>query len=193
MYFFIRRNNSKKIPKFDCEYINTKKPHMKMKKLLLLLLIISPFTLYSQVYITPYVSSGYINHLGRKGINTELGIEAELFKRLDLSINYRYTKADRAIGNEVEISGITSNISYVLINRNNHRFMFGPGLTFGRYTRNSDYLGFEKEYKSLWFDFVKLRYDYTINEKIRVGTIVNLTGDDGDSSTYFGLLIGYKF
>ena len=30
---------------------------MKMKKLLLLLLIISPFTLYSQVYVTPYVSN----------------------------------------------------------------------------------------------------------------------------------------
>ena len=166
---------------------------MKMKKLLLLLLIISPVTLHSQVYITPYVSSGYINHLGRKGINTELGVEAELFKRLDLSFSYRYTKANRDVGNEVTISGLTSNISYILINRNDHRFMLGPGLTFGRYTRYTDYFGFEKEYKSLWFDYLKLRYDYTINEKIRVGTIVNLTGDDGDSSTYFGLLIGYKF
>jgi hypothetical protein len=166
---------------------------MRMKKLLLLLLIISPFTLHSQVYITPYASSGYINHLGRNGINTELGIETEFFKRLDLSINYRYSKANRDVGNEVTISGITSNISYILINRNNHRFMLGPGLTLGRYTRHTDYLGFEKEYESLWFDFVKLRYDYTIHDKIRVGAIIYLTGDDGDSSTYFGLLIGYKF
>lgn len=166
---------------------------MKIKRLLLLLLIIYPFNLQSQVSITPYVSSGYINHLGRTGINSEFGIEAEFFKRLDLSINYRYTKANRDVGNEVTISGITSNISYILINRNNHRFMLGPGLTLGRYTRYTDYLGFEKEYESLWFDFVKLRYDYTIQDKIRVGTIVYLTGDDGDSSTYFGLLIGYKF
>jgi hypothetical protein len=166
---------------------------MKMKKLLFLLLIIFPFTLHSQVYISPYASSGYINHLGRNGINTELGVEAEFFKRLDLSINYRYTKANRDERNEVTISGVTSNISYILINRNNHRFMLGPGLTLGRYKRFTDYLGFEKEYESLWFDYVKLRYDYAIHDKIRVGTIIHLTGDDGDSSTYFGLLIGYKF
>lgn len=164
-----------------------------MKKLLLFLLIIFPFSLYSQVNITPYVSSGYIKHLGRTGINSEFGIEAEFFKRLDLSINYRYTKADRDIGNEVTISGITSNISYILINRNNHRFMLGPGLTLGTYKRYTHYLGFEKEYESLWFDFVKLRYDYTIQDKYRVGSIIYLTGDDGDSSTYFGLLFGYKF
>jgi hypothetical protein len=164
-----------------------------MKKLLLFFSIITQCTLYSQVHITPYVSSGYINHLGRNGINTELGIDAEFFKRLDLSINYRYTKANRDIGNEVTISGMSSNISYILINRNNHRFMFGPGLTLGKYRRYTDYLGFEKEYESLWFDFVKLRYDYTIFDKIRLGSIIYLTGDDGDSSTYFGLLIGYKF
>lgn len=164
-----------------------------MKKLLLLLLIISPFTLYSQVYITPYVSSGYINHLGRNGINTELGIEAEFFKQLDLSINYRYTKANRDIGNEVTISGISSNISYIIINRNNHRFMLGPGLTLGRYKRYTDYLGLDNHYESFWFDPVKLRYDYTILDKIRVGAIISLTGEDRDGSTYFGVLIGYKF
>lgn len=164
-----------------------------MKKLILLLLIITPWTLYSQVHITPYISSGYINHLGRNGLNTELGVEAEFFKRLDLSINYRYTKANREIRNEVTISGISSHISYILINRSNHRIMLGPGLTLGKYKRYTDYLGFEKEYESLWFDFVKLRYDYTFSDNIRVGSIINLTGDDGDSSTYFGFLIGYKF
>lgn len=164
-----------------------------MKKLLLLLLIIFPFTLHSQIYVTPYVSSGYINHLGRNGINTELGIDAEFFKRLDLSVNYRYTKATRDVGNDITISGMTTNISYILINRNNHRFMLGPGFTLGRYKRYTDYLGLEKEYESLWFDFVKLRYDYTIQDKFRLGTIIYLAGDDGDSSAYFGLLFGCKF
>ena len=71
--------------------------------------------------------------------------------------------------------------------------MIGPGLTLGRYTRYTEYIGFEKEYESLWFDFIKLRYDYTISDKVRVGSIIELTGDDGDSSTYFGFLVGYKF
>lgn len=164
-----------------------------MKKLLISLLIICPITLFSQVNITPYVSSGYISHLGRKGINYEMGLEAEFFRRLDFSVNYRYAKATRDVGNDVTISGISSNISYILINRNNHRFMLGPGFTYGNYKRYTDYLGFEKEYRSAWFDFVKLRYDYTILDRYRIGAIVSLTGDDGDSSTYLGLLFGYKF
>jgi hypothetical protein len=166
---------------------------MKMKKLLLLLLIISPLTLHSQIHITPYVSSGYINHLGRDGLNTEFGVEAEFFKRLDLSINYRFAKATRDIGNDVTFSGISSTISYILINQNNHRFMLGTGLTNGRYKRYTDYLGFEKEYEDSWWDPIKLRYDYTLPDKIRVGAIISLTGEDGDSSTYFGVLLGYKF
>jgi len=164
-----------------------------MKKLFLLLFSILPFALYSQVHITPYVSLGYISHLERNGINTELGIEAEFLKRLDLSINYRYAKAINDIGNDVIISGIASNISYILINRNNHRFMLGTGLTYGKYTRYTDYLGLEKEYEDSWWDPVKLRYDYTLREKIRVGAIFSITGDDGDGSTYFGVLVGYKF
>jgi hypothetical protein len=164
-----------------------------MKKLLLLLLIITPLTLYSQVHITPYVSSGYINHLGRNGVNSELGIEAEFFKRLDLSINYRSTKATRDVGNDVTISGISSNISFILINRNNHRFMLGTGLTYGKYKRYTDYLGLDNHYEEAWWDPAKLRYDYTIQDKIRVGAIISLTGEDGDGSTYFGVLLGYKF
>lgn len=164
-----------------------------MKKLLLLLFIIFPFTLNSQVYITPYVSSGYINHLGRTGINSEFGIEAEFFKRVDLSINYRSAKATRDIGNDVTISGISSNISYILINRNNHRFMLGTGLTYGKYKRYTDYLGLDNHYEESWWDPIKLRYDYTIHDRIRVGAIISITGEDGDGSTYFGALLGYKF
>lgn len=164
-----------------------------MKKLLLLLFIVLPFTLHSQVFITPYVSSGYINHLGRNGINSEFGIEAEFFKRLDLSVNYRYTKATRDIGNDVTISGMSSTISYILINRNNHRFMLGTGLTYGKYKRYTDYLGLDNHYEQVWWDPVKLRYDYTIHDRIRVGAIFSLTGEDGDGSTYIGVLLGYKF
>ena len=164
-----------------------------MKKLLPLLLIIFPFTLHSQIYVTPYISSGHFNHLTRTGNNTELGIEVEFFRRLDLSTNYRYTKATRDIGNDVTISGISSNISYILINRNNHRFMLGPGFTLGKYTRYTDYLGLDHQYESIWFDPLKLRYDYTILDKIRLGAIISITGEDGDGSTYFGVLLGYKF
>lgn len=164
-----------------------------MKKLLLLFLIILPSTLHSQVHITPYVSSGYIKHLGRTGINSEFGLDAEFFKRLDLSINYRSTKATRDVGNDVTISGISSNISYILVNRSNHRFMLGTGLTYGRYERFTDYLGLDNHYEDVWFDPVKLRYDYTILDRIRVGAIISLTGEDGDGSTYFGVLFGYKF
>jgi hypothetical protein len=166
---------------------------MKMKKILLLLLIIAPFTLHSQIPIAPYVSSGYINHLGRNGINTEFGVEAELLKRLDLSINYRFAKATRDLGNDVTFSGISFTISYILINKNNHRLMLGTGLTNGKYKRYSDYLGLEKEYKDSWWDPIKLRYDYTLPDKIRVGAIISLTGEDGDSSAYFGVLLGYRF
>jgi len=164
-----------------------------MKRLLLLLLIIPPFTLHSQIYITPYVSSGYINHLSRNGLNTEFGAEAEFFKRLDLSVNFRFAKATRDIGNDVTISGISSNISYVLINRDNHRFMLGTGLTYGRYKRYSDYLGLDNHYEKAWWDPVKLRYDYTIHDRIRAGVIFSLSGEDGDGSTYIGVLLGYKF
>ena len=166
---------------------------MTMKKLLLLLLIILPLTLHSQINITPYVSSGYINHLGRDGVSTELGVDAEFFKRADLSIDYRFAKATRDVGNDVTFSGISSTISFILINRNNNRFMIGTGLTHGSYKRYTDYLGFEKEYQDSWWDPVKLRYDYTLLNKIRVGAIISLTGEDGDSSTYFGVLLGYKF
>jgi hypothetical protein len=164
-----------------------------MKNLFLSLLIICPLTLFSQVSVTPYISSGYISHLGRTGINSEVGIDVELYKHLDFSVNYRYARANNGIGNEVTIKGITSNISFILINQNNHRFMLGPGFTYGNYKRYTDYLGFEKEYKAYWFDFVRLRYDYTIQDRYRIGAIVSLFGDDGDSSTYFGLLVGYKF
>ena len=71
--------------------------------------------------------------------------------------------------------------------------MLGTGLTNGRYKRYTDYLGFEKEYEDSWWDPIKLRYDYTLPDKIRVGAIISLTGEDGDSSTYFGVLLGYKF
>lgn len=164
-----------------------------MKKLLLFLIITSPLTLFAQVNITPYLSSGYIKHLGRTGINSEIGIEAEFFRRLDLSVNYRYTKATRDVANDVTISGISSNISYILINRNDHRFMLGTGLTYGRYERYTDYLGLDNHYKKIWFDPAKLRYDYTILERIRIGAIFSITGEDGDGSTYFGLLLGYRF
>lgn len=164
-----------------------------MRKLLFFLFLMLPFYAYAQVSITPYVSTGYINHLQRTGLNTELGFDLELFKRLDFSINYRHAKATLDIGNDVKIKGISSNLSYIIINRNSHRLMLGTGMTFGKYTRYTDYLGLEHQYTALWFDPVKLRYDYTINDVVRIGAIFSIPGEDGDGSTIIGALLGFKF
>jgi hypothetical protein len=164
-----------------------------MKKLLILCLAFFPFALFSQVIYTPYISTGYINHLGRTGINTEIGIDAEILRRLDLSANYRYSKATHDAGNDVTVSGLSANASFIIINRGKHRFMLGTGFTYGRYERYTDYLGFEKAHRSIWFDPVKIRYDYTIMNRLRIGAIASLTGEDGDGSTYVGILAGCKF
>ena len=67
------------------------------------------------------------------------------------------------------------------------------GLTYGKYKRYTDYLGLDNHYEEVWWDPVKLRYDYTIHDRIRLGAIFSLTGEDGDGSTYIGVLLGYKF
>jgi hypothetical protein len=54
-------------------------------------------------------------------------------------------------------------------------------------------MGLDNHYKNFWFDPVKLRYDYTVLGRIRLGTIFSLSGEDLDGSTYFGILIGYRF
>lgn len=71
--------------------------------------------------------------------------------------------------------------------------MLGTGLTLGKYKRYTDYLGLDNHYVNVWFDPVKLRYDYTFLDHIRAGAIFSVSGEDRDGSVYFGALLGYRF
>lgn len=141
-----------------------------------------------QFYVTPYISTGPVNHLSRNGLNYEIGFENEFFKRVDVSINYRYMK----IGNEISVSAVSTNLSYIIISRNNHRLMLGPGFSYGKYKRMTDTYGYDKEHTSTWIDWGKIRYDYTLKNNIRLGIVGSLSGEDGDGSTFFGIVLGYK-
>jgi hypothetical protein len=90
------------------------------------------------------------------------------------------------------VSAVSANISYVIINRNNHRLLLGPGLSYGKYIRDTGTPGYDKNYTSIWFDWGKIRYDYTLKNKYRLGIVGSLSGEDGDGSTYIGLVFGYK-
>lgn len=151
---------------------------------LLLLSIVS----FGQINVTPYISGGWANHLTRNGINYELGIETEFLKRADLTVNYRHMNTE----GEIILSAVSANISYVIINRNNHRLMLGPGFSYGRYKRSTGTYGYDKDYTSTWIDWGKIRYDYTVNNKYRLGFIASISGEDGDGSTYLGLVFGFK-
>ena len=159
-----------------------------MRIIAALVFLLSSIASIGQVVISPYISTGYANHLGRDGINLELGIESELFQRADITLNYRYMNADQ----ELKVSAISVNISYVLINRDNHRLMLGPGFSYGNYTRSTGTPGYDKDYNSTWFDWCKIRYDYTLYNRYRLGLIASLYGDDGDGTIYVGFVIGFK-
>lgn len=153
-----------------------------------LVLLLSSITSIGQVIISPYASTGYARHLGRDGINLELGIESEIFQRVDITLNYRLMNAEK----EIKVSAISANVSYVLINRDNHRLMLGPGFSYGNYTRSTDTPGYDKNYTSTWFDWCKIRYDYTLCDRYRLGLISSFYGDDGDGTLYFGFVVGFK-
>jgi hypothetical protein len=164
-----------------------------MRSLIIRALIISalltvPKYASGQVITSPYVSAGWANHLAWNGVNYELGLETEFFRRADLTLNYRHMNVE----DQVIVSAFSMNISYIIINRNNHRLMAGPGLSHGNYKRYTETPFYDKDYISWWFDYGKIRYDYTINDKIRLGIIGSLSGDDGDGSTFVGLLLGLK-
>ena len=161
---------------------------MKRVKITLTLIFFVPIFIFGQVNITPYISAGVANHLIGNGLNYELGIESEFFKRADITLNYRHMN----VLGQVRVSAVSANISFVVINRNNHRLMLGPGLSYGKYTRETGTPGYDKEYTSMWFDWGKIQYDYTVKSKYRFGIKVSLSGEDGDGSTFIGLVIGYK-
>ena len=159
-----------------------------MKILITTVLLLLSFVSFGQVNITPYISAGVANHLIGNGLNYELGLECEFFKRADFTLNYRHMN----VLGEVFVSAVSANISYVVINRNNHRLMLGPGLSYGNYTRETGTPGYDKEHTSIWFDWGKIQYDYTVKNKYRFGIKAGLSGEDGDGSTFIGLVIGYK-
>ncbi|NJK97224.1 MAG: hypothetical protein HC831_28300 [Chloroflexia bacterium] len=147
----------------------------------------------AQKKLSIFSSTGYTSHLSRKGINLELGLDYEVLKRLDVSVAYRYNYMNRELDNKVEINNVSLYLSWIVLNKNSHRLLIGPGVYYGKYLRFNDYMGFEKEYTDTWINPVRLQYDYTFTKNIKIGGIVSLYGDDSDGTTYFGFLLGYKF
>ena len=167
---------------------------MKKTKLYLIMIVMTfPILSYSQVTVSPYLSSGYMNHLTRNGVNSEIGIDFTFIRRINISASYRYSLLDKKTANEIEVKDRSLFLSYVILNREHHKLMLGPGFSYGNYKRYTEGIGFEKEYKSYWFNPLKLRYDYIFSSKLKVGLDASLYGDDGDGATYLGLVIGYVF
>ncbi len=140
-----------------------------------------------------FTTTGYTNHLNRNGINLEIGFDYEIFKWLDISMAYRYNYMNRNIDNKVEINNASLYLSWIILNKNSQRLLVGSGIYYGKYNRFTEHIGFEKEYTETWINPVRLQYDYTFSKNIRIGGILSLYGDDGDGTTYLGLMLGYKF
>ncbi|HKJ80245.1 MAG TPA: hypothetical protein VKA10_11950, partial [Prolixibacteraceae bacterium] len=138
------------------------------------------------------ISTGYMSHLSRKGINSELGIDFEISKKIDISANLRYSSLNKNHNSEIRIKAISSFLSYILVNTEYHRLMIGPGISFGKYKiyYNSK---LDKDIHNIWLNPVKIRYDYNINTNFKIGLDASLYGDDGDGSFYFGVTTGYIF
>jgi len=159
-----------------------------MRIITALVFLLASLTSIGQVAISPFMSAGYAKHLGRDGFNLELGVEGEFFQRVDITLNYRYMNAEQ----EINVSAISANFSYMFINRYNHRLMLGPGFSYGHYKRSTGTSGYDKDYTSTWFDWCKIRYDYTLYNRYRIGLISSLSGEDGDQTFYVGVVAGFK-
>lgn len=164
----------------------------KLKFVLTVTLLSVSFVCLAQIKVSPFISSGYMSHLRRTGLNTEIGIDFELIKRIDILSSLRYSLLDANSDNQVKIKAASLFLSYIPVNNENHRLMVGPGISYGNYERYTKSLGgFEKEYDSFWFNPVKIRYDYKI-QSFKVGLDASLYGEDGDDSTYIGLVLSYE-
>ena len=162
------------------------------KNLLILLLLLVPALSFTQVQVMPSLSVGYMNHLGRNGYNGEVGVNFELFQRIDISPSFRISNMDSANpNNEVSIRAGSVFVSYVLIRNGRYRILAGPGFSFGSYRRLTEGIGFERFYNDAWFNPIKLRYEYKVNQELRVGFDATIYGDDVEGSTYLGFIIGY--
>ncbi|MCF8335552.1 MAG: hypothetical protein K9H65_03010 [Bacteroidales bacterium] len=167
---------------------------MYWKKLIIVTIaILSTSFAYTQNNLTAFFSPGYISHFGN-GYNLEAGIDYEIVRFLDVAVNYRHAKTFAHEVDEVNMSNISAFISWIALNKNDHRLMLGPGIHYGTYERYSswDEGTWHKEYSSYTIDYVKVRYDYSINERISIGSMASIFGDDGDGSLSAGLVVGYR-
>jgi hypothetical protein len=148
--------------------------------------------------IIPFFSGGAIHHLGRVGVNMELGGEYEILKHLGISANYRYSLLSNQFNDKIKINTIALNLSWIIINRNSNRLSISTGLNAGNYyslsinSANTYNPRFEKDYYDIWWNPAKIQYDYTFSNKIMLGTYLSFYGDDGDNSNLIGFVIGYK-
>lgn len=150
------------------------------------------FCLQAQVKVSPSLSTGYLNQSSGFGINTELGIDYEfILPRIDLAFNLRYSLLDASLENQVNVLAASSFISYVFLNGERHRIMFGPGITIGKYISDSPSPEVEKNYKAFWINPIKLRYDYYFGKRSKIGVDLAVYGVDENRSVYLGFLMGF--
>ncbi|MEL7119484.1 MAG: hypothetical protein AAFO07_08590 [Bacteroidota bacterium] len=155
-------------------------------------LLLIPFISSAQIKVLPTISLGYMNHLNRSGYNAEVGINFELNKRLDIAPSFRFSNLDSGNpNNKVSVRAGALFLSYIFINNGKYRLLAGPGLSFGTYERSTEGIGFEKEYNDTWFNPLKARFDYNINEQLRLGFDASIYGDDSDGSIFLGLVMSY--
>jgi hypothetical protein len=161
--------------------------------LLSVFVLLFVFNGFSQNSVSPYLFGGYINHLTRNGINGGVGVDFEIVKYVNLAAEYRYSLLDNNTGNQVDISGYSMFLSYVILNKKHHKVMAGTGVSYEKYTRYTESIGFEKQYYGYCFNPVKLRYDYIFDSNFKIGVDATMYGDDGDDSMFFGVVLGYVF
>ncbi len=148
--------------------------------------------------VIPFFSVGAMHHLGRGGVNAELGCEYEIFKHLSVSGNYRHSYLINNFGGKTMINALALNLSLIVINKNNNRLSISTGFNAGKYYSLSfnslDKFNprYEKEYFDIWWNPAKIQYDYTYSNKVMIGAYLGLYREDGDYSNLLGFVIGYK-
>ena len=164
-----------------------------MKKYLLgILFLLESVYLYSQVKASPYLSTGYLSHASTFGVNAEAGIDYEfIYPRIDLAVNLRYSQFGTSIVNQAYILSASSFVSYVLLNGERHRIMFGPGFSVGKYNGDSRELADMRGQGTIWFNPVKFRYDYFFGNRSKIGFDLAVYGEGKEDSLYLGLVMGY--
>lgn len=165
-----------------------------LKFIFAFVLLFGASTSHAQLHLTPYISSGYAGFLSLNGINTQVGLDLQLYKRIDIMSEYRFTNTLRnKWGNTLNVKGVSTFFTFSPIQNDKHKLMIGPGFTAGIVEKF--YYGdvYHIKYAEIWLDFFKIRYYYKMNNNIRLGIDVTVYGDDGDATNYAGIVVGYQF